>query len=53
MRQSKDLSPSERHSVDYIFDNLNDIFNTGIVELGEKTFTSTATVKRLCKKLGV
>ncbi len=53
MRQIKDLSPSERHIVDYIFENLNDIFNIGIVDLAEKTFTSTATVKRLCKKLGV
>ncbi|MEA4894297.1 MAG: MurR/RpiR family transcriptional regulator [Oscillospiraceae bacterium] len=53
MRQIKDLSPSERHIVDYIFENLDDIFNIGIVELAEKTFTSTATVKRLCKKLGV
>ena len=53
MRQIKDLSPSERHIVDYIFENLNDIFNIGIVDLGERTFTSTATVKRLCKKLGV
>jgi len=53
MRQIKDLSPSERHIVDYIFENLNDIFNIGIVDLSERTFTSTATVKRLCKKLGV
>ena len=53
MRQIKDLSPSERHIVDYIFENLNTIFNIGIVDLSERTFTSTATVKRLCKKLGV
>jgi len=53
MRQIKDLSPSERHIVDYIFENLNNIVNIGIVDLSERTFTSTATVKRLCKKLGV
>lgn len=53
MRQIKDLSPSERHIVDYIFENLHDVFNIGIVDLSERTFTSTATVKRLCKKLGV
>lgn len=53
MRQIKDLSPSERHIVDYIFENLREIFNIGIVELSERTFTSTATVMRLCKKLGV
>lgn len=53
MRQIRDLSPSERHIVDYIFENLNNIVNIGIVDLSERTFTSTATVKRLCKKLGV
>ena len=53
MRQIKDLSPSERHIVDYILENLNDVFNLGIVDLSERTFTSTATVKRLCKKLGI
>lgn len=53
MRQVKDLSPSERHIVDYIFSNLQDVSNMGIVELGEKTFTSTTTVKRLCRKLGI
>lgn len=53
MRQVKDLSPSERHIVDFIFANLQDVSNMGIVELGERTFTSTTTVKRLCRKLGI
>ena len=53
MRQVKDLSPSERHIVDFIFENLQDVSNMGIVELGDKTFTSTTTVKRLCRKLGI
>lgn len=53
MRQVKDLSPSERHIVDFIFANLKDVSNMGIVELGERTFTSTTTVKRLCRKLGI
>jgi RpiR family transcriptional regulator, murPQ operon repressor len=53
MRQIKDLSPSERHIVEYIFENLYNIENIGIVELAEKTYTSTATIKRLCKKLGI
>ncbi|MBQ9685353.1 MAG: MurR/RpiR family transcriptional regulator [Oscillospiraceae bacterium] len=53
MRQIKDLSPSERHIVDFIFSNLQEVSNMGIVELGEKTFTSTTTVKRLCRKLGI
>ena len=53
MRQVKDLSPSERHIVEFIFENLQDVSNMGIVELGERTFTSTTTVKRLCRKLGI
>lgn len=52
MREVNDLTPSEQHIVNYIFDNLNEILNIGIVELADCTFTSTATVKRLCKKLG-
>lgn len=53
MAEIKDLSPSERHVVDFILEHYQDVGNMGIVELGEKTFTSTTTVKRLCRKLGV
>jgi len=53
MRNIKDLSPSERHVVDFIFDNLDEVVNIGIVELSSKAFTSTSTIKRLCKKLGI
>lgn len=53
MRSIKDLSPSERHVVEYIFDNLHDVSNIGIAELAQKTFTSTSTIKRLCTKLGI
>ncbi len=53
MRSIKDLSPSERHVVEYIFDNLQDVSNIGIAELAQKTFTSTSTIKRLCTKLGI
>ncbi len=53
MRQIKDLSPSERHVVDYILDNTHEITNIGIVELAKKTNTSTSTLKRLCKKLDI
>lgn len=53
MRSIKDLSPSERHVVDYIFNNLSEVSNIGIVELAEKSFTSTSTIRRLCAKLGI
>jgi RpiR family carbohydrate utilization transcriptional regulator len=53
MRTIKDLSPSERHVVEYILNNLHDVSNIGIVELAQKTFTSTSTIKRVCAKLGI
>ncbi len=53
MAEIKDLSPSERHVVNYILDHYQDVSHMGIVELGERSFTSTTTVKRLCRKLGV
>ncbi len=53
MRQIQDLSPSERHVVRYIFDHAQEAANIGIVELAEKTNTSTSTLKRLCRKLEI
>ncbi|MCD7756329.1 MAG: MurR/RpiR family transcriptional regulator [Firmicutes bacterium] len=53
MAEIKDLSPSERHVADYILEHYKDVCSMGIVELSEKTFTSTTTVKRLCRKLGI
>ncbi|MCE5234998.1 MAG: MurR/RpiR family transcriptional regulator [Clostridiaceae bacterium] len=53
MRQMKDLSPSERHIVEYIFENIHEVVNIGIVQLAQKTNTSTSTLKRLCSKLDV
>jgi len=53
LKNVKDLSPSERYVVDYIFDNLHEVINIGIVDLAQKTFTSTSTVKRLCSKVGI
>lgn len=53
MAEIRDLTPSERHVVEYILDHYKEVCSMGIVELGEKTFTSTTTVKRFCRKLGV
>ena len=53
LAEIKDLSPSERHVANFILEHYKDVCNMGIVELGEKSFTSTTTVKRLCRKLGV
>lgn len=53
MSQIKDLSISERHVANFILANYRTVCNMGIVELGDKSFTSTTTVKRLCRKLGI
>lgn len=46
------FTKSENSVADFIIENPFDIVNMSIQELGETTFTSTATVLRLCKKLG-
>ncbi len=53
MAEIKDLTPSERHVVDYILTNYKEVNHMGIVKLAENTFTSTTTVQRLCRKLGI
>lgn len=52
MKQIKDLSPSERQVVNYILEEPEQALNMGIVEIAQKTFTSTSSVLRLCRKLG-
>ncbi|MDR0490554.1 MAG: MurR/RpiR family transcriptional regulator [Oscillospiraceae bacterium] len=51
MKRVKDLSPSERQVVNYILTDPERAANLGIVEIAQKTYTSTSTVMRLCKKL--
>lgn len=53
MREVKDLTPSERQVVNYILENPEEAAGTGISELAQKTYTSTSTVMRLCKRLGM
>lgn len=52
MAEIEDLSPSERHVVDYILEHYQEVCSMGIVELGEKTFTSTTTVKAALPEAG-
>ncbi len=52
MRTIKDLSATERYVVNYILSNPNEVGNIGIVELAQKSASSTSTIKRLCSKLG-
>lgn len=53
MREVKDLSPSERQVVNYILKNPEEAAGIGITELAQRTYTSTSTVMRLCKRLGI
>lgn len=53
MREVKDLTPSERQVVNYILRNPEEAVGIGITELAQRTFTSTSTVMRLCKRLGM
>ncbi len=53
MRTIKDLSATERYVVNYILSNLSEVANIGIVELAQKSSSSTTTIKRLYTKLGL
>ena len=53
MMRIKDLTPVERQVTDYIINHIDEMGNIGIVELGEKSFSSPTTIKRLCNKLGI
>ncbi|HBM74517.1 MAG TPA: hypothetical protein DD429_03040 [Clostridiaceae bacterium] len=53
MREVKDLTPSERQVVKYILENPEEAAGIGISELAKKTYTSTSTIMRLCKRLGI
>ena len=53
MRTLEDLTVSERTIVDYILKNINHLSTLTSEMLAKETYTSKATVSRLCKKLGV
>ena len=53
MKQIKDLSHSERTIVNFILKDPQRASNMGIVEIAEETFTSSSTVMRVTRKLGL
>lgn len=53
MKRVQDLSPSERQIVNYILNDPESVSSMGIVELARRTYTSTSTVMRVSKKLGM
>lgn len=53
MRTLENLTVSERAITDYILKNINNLHGLTTEKLAQETFTSKATVSRLCKKLGL
>jgi len=53
MKRIKDLSPSERQVINFILNDPEIVSNMGIVEMAHKTYTSTSTIMRVCKKLDI
>ena len=45
------FSPSEKSIAEYILNHSEEVLNLSSVELAKKTFTSPATIVRLCQKL--
>jgi DNA-binding MurR/RpiR family transcriptional regulator len=53
LETKEDFTASEKLIADYILENPLEVADLTASELGERSFTSKATVLRLCKKLGV
>jgi len=53
MQQKEDFTISMNHIIDYLFAHPEHLPSFSITDLANATYTSTATIVRLCKKLGV
>ena len=53
LKENKDLSKNERVLADYILKHPEDVLKMSSKDLGKECFVSTATVYRLCDKLGL
>lgn len=53
MERIKDLSVSERQAVNYILENAPEVINLTITQIGTQSYTSTGTISRVYKKLGI
>jgi len=52
LQKNNQLTTSERYVADYILAHNLKILDMSTVELGKKTYTSSATIVRFCQKLG-
>lgn len=53
LKENKDLSKNDRILADYILKHPEDVLKMSSKDLGKECFVSTATVYRLCDKLGL
>ena len=53
LKQATNLNGSEKELATYILKNKESILNTSIQELATKNYTSTSTIVRLCRKIGL
>jgi len=52
LEQKKNFTQAESTIADYILDHREEVSSLSIVELAKQTFSSNATIIRLCRKLG-
>lgn len=52
LERQQDLTEAERELALYILSHADEVTGMGISELAERSFTSNATIVRLCRKLG-
>ncbi|WP_159633690.1 MurR/RpiR family transcriptional regulator [Erysipelothrix anatis] len=53
LQKKEGLSPVQSHIADYVLEHTDRVLTISMHELAESTNTSTATITRFCKKLGV
>ena len=53
LKEYKDYTYNEKAVIDYILENPNKVINLSVEELAKVTYSSTACIVRLAKKLGM
>ena len=53
LREAKNFTPNEIGAAKYIISHSDEVIRLSCTELAKKTYTSPATIIRLCKKIGI
>ena len=53
LREAKNFTPNEVEAAKYIITHADEVIKLSCTELAKKTYTSPATIIRLCKKIGI